>query len=504
MAVKRFQTRIALKRDTEANWYASSFALLDGEIGISRGIDSSNYIWRPSGETPVQITNFKIGDGTSLWKQLYFAIPEINRQTLGANNEILTTWTMEPASWNSRIREYRLNGVNSNLVQLFVGNSGDLNHPTYTIQAPSWAGSGENGAPAGTFNLLSASIIDIDHALAELTDTVSGIDTGVISLGGQSGTISIDNQYLVMNVTGSGANTTKTLAANTVTLNNAAQNNDGLATAFDVKTYVDSQILNTLDSEVTFKGVTSTKPTSGINNGDMWKTSAAITFTAAEDEEGDGFTTKAGDTIIAKVTSSSQTRNTTWYLIPSADDVEDTWRQVNVQGAQQLGSDISSGALNFDSGSGNPVTIQYTEPTQANPALTVSYQHTILPEPAENSPWTLQGAVKIKTDSWGHVRTAGAITASDISITDSGNNFTATDVEAALSELHSASAGTLNTSSAASLSTNASESLSGTVSLHKVSKTGRISDLVQDAPSNGNTSNMVILDCGSATVNTLS
>jgi hypothetical protein len=499
MAVKRFQTRIALKRDTEANWYASSFSLLDGEIGISRGID--NYIWRPDGETSTPITNFKIGDGTSVWKQLWFAIPEIKMQTLGSNGEALTTWNMAPSSLNSKIREYSLTGINSNLVQLFTGNSGDQDHPTYTIQAPSWAGSGENGAPAGTFNLLSASIIDIDHALAELTDTVAGIDTGVVSIGGQSGTISIDQNYLGMTVSG----TTKTLTANVVALDNATSNNDGLATALDVKTYVDNQILNTLDSEVTFKGVTSTKPSaSSVNNGDMWKTSAVITFTSAEDQEGNGFTTKSGDTIIAKVTGSGASRNTTWYLIPSADDVEDTWRPVYVQSTRYLDSSISSGSLVFGSSAGNPVRIQSITPTQEDPNLTVWYQHALLDDPTENSPWTSRGAVKIKTDSWGHVRTDGAITASDISITDSGNHFTSTTVEDALSELHSASAGTLNTNNTTSQTPSSSESLSGTVSLHKVSKTGRISDLVQDAPSNGNTSDMVIFECGSATVNTLS
>ncbi len=419
MAVKRFQTRIALKRDTEANWYASSFSLLGGEIGISRGIADS-YVWRPDGETAVPITNFKIGDGTSVWKQLYFAIPEIKRQTLGSNGEALTTWSLAPASWNSRIREYSLQGINSNLVQLFTGNSGDLDHPTYTIQAPAWAGSGSNGAPAGTFGSLSSAIIDIDHALAELTETVSGIDTGVISIGGQSGTISIDQSYFEMAVSGS----TKTLTANVVALDNAAQNNDGLATSYDVKTYIDSQILNTLDSEVTFKGVTSTKPASA-DNGDMWKTSAAITFTAAEDQEGNGFTTKSGDTIIAKVTGSGASTNTTWYLIPSADDVEDTWRPVYVQSTQYLDSSISSGSLVFGSSTGNPVRIQSITPTQGDPNLTVWFQHALLDDPATNSPWTSQGAVKIKTDSWGHVRTDGAITASDISITYTVGDFTA-------------------------------------------------------------------------------
>lgn len=838
MSVKRFQTRIALKRDTETNWYASDFALLNGELGYSRGVSQ----WRPNGvdgnEGLVNIDNFKIGDGSSVWKDLWFAIPEIKMQTSGVNGEFLTTWEMNPSSshGNGRLREYSLTGINSNLISLYVGNSGSPNHPQYAFQVPDWIYYQENGTPTGTFGEVSKWLINHDHALKGVIDTLTGdaatqtgevinyvkfagsnthytrtfdfgnglhnsnagvagsimtvavkpktngyisvtsdgvdvtnidsnytaanstnlatvatvtaaigsLNTGVVSVGGAQGVIGvgngltvatnsavtpatntlkvklassqaylefdsteedgqrglrldptkIDSNYTAANstnlatvgtvtsalgntlnsvtasgsgyltlsagaVTGSVPSKTQAITGSLTTHAVSTSNNsteDGLATAYDVKTYVDSQILNALDSEVTFRGVTSTKPTTGISNGDMWKTSAAITFTAAEDEEGNGFTTKAGDTIIAKVTGSSSGSNTTWYRIPSADDIEDTWRPVYIQSTQYLDSSISGGSLVFGSSNGNPVGIQSTLPTQANPNLTVWFQHDILADPSTNSPWTARGAVKIKTDSWGHVRTDGAITASDITRTattglsatnvenallelagnissaaitidgyvgaittgnglnhvsqnggefsvklDSSNahglsvsasgigmsvasdtNFgtvqvspgnglsissgvisyahntasitvaslnsstnvitingtltpnasdaitpsnalslapvaatgaasdvsvttsavSANNVESAIAELAGNTAGTLDTTNTTPQSTSSNESLHGDIDLHKVAKTGTITDLYQAAPSSGNTVDLVIFDCGTATTNT--
>lgn len=53
-------TKIQLRRDTEANWTSNNPILASGEIGIST--DKSN---------------FKIGDGTSNWKNIKYAILEL-------------------------------------------------------------------------------------------------------------------------------------------------------------------------------------------------------------------------------------------------------------------------------------------------------------------------------------------------------------------------------------------------------------------------------------------
>lgn len=71
-----------------------------------------------------------------------------------------------------------------------------------------------------------------------------------------------------------------------------------------------------------FKGATATLPTGDdLNNGDLYKMSAAIVVSAENDAEGVGFTTKIGDSIVYD--------NGKWYLIPTGDDIEDTWRPVD-------------------------------------------------------------------------------------------------------------------------------------------------------------------------------
>lgn len=56
-----------------------------------------------------------------------------------------------------------------------------------------------------------------------------------------------------------------------------------------------------------------------------------------------------------------------WILVPAGDDIEDTWRNIKVNGTELLNTAISSGAVNFKngtnvsiSGSGNDITISAT------------------------------------------------------------------------------------------------------------------------------------------------
>lgn len=122
-------------------------------------------------------------------------------------------------------------------------------------------------------------------------------------------------------------------------------------------------------------------------------------------------------------------------------------------------------------------------------------------------------AVKVGNDANGHVVLGAALTSADIA-TASGDPQAAsnpgTTVSSSLQELatriSNASAGTLDTTNTTPVVTNASESLHGDIDLHKVAKTGTITDLYQTAPvTDGgvtNTIDLVIFDCGSATTNT--
>ena len=69
-----------------------------------------------------------------------------------------------------------------------------------------------------------------------------------------------------------------------------------------------------------FKGATASLPESAAK-GDVYKASDIIAVSAENDAEGKGFATSGGDSIVAD-------ENGKWYLIPSGDDIEDTWRPV--------------------------------------------------------------------------------------------------------------------------------------------------------------------------------
>jgi hypothetical protein len=103
-----------------------------------------------------------------------------------------------------------------------------------------------------------------------------------------------------------------------------------------------------------FKGVTATLPEHNpeagvfVTKGDLYKVTAEIVVAAAQDAQGVGFTAKHGDSIVCD--------GTKWYLIPSGDDVEDTWRAIKVNGEQALGNDIDTYALNLVAGTNVTIT----------------------------------------------------------------------------------------------------------------------------------------------------
>lgn len=71
-----------------------------------------------------------------------------------------------------------------------------------------------------------------------------------------------------------------------------------------------------------------------------------------------GIAAKVGDTFICETKSASAN---TWAMIPSGDDVEDTWRDVKVNDVEVLGNGISTGALNFVDGTNTTVAFDSTD-----------------------------------------------------------------------------------------------------------------------------------------------
>jgi outer membrane lipoprotein-sorting protein len=92
-----------------------------------------------------------------------------------------------------------------------------------------------------------------------------------------------------------------------------------------------------------FKGVAASLPAEAVK-GDMYKVTADITVDAANDAQAAGFTAKPGDSIVCEGEGK-------WFLIPSGDDVEDTWRHVKVNGTQVLDNKVdATKPLTIDNG----------------------------------------------------------------------------------------------------------------------------------------------------------
>lgn len=106
-------------------------------------------------------------------------------------------------------------------------------------------------------------------------------------------------------------------------------------------------------------GTITTLPTAAASNeGYTYKVITAGTYASQAAKVGDVF-------VSAKPEGASAY---SWILIPAGDTDSDTWRSIKVNGTQLLGSAISTGAVNFKSGSnvtvtgsGNDITIAATD-----------------------------------------------------------------------------------------------------------------------------------------------
>lgn len=119
-------------------------------------------------------------------------------------------------------------------------------------------------------------------------------------------------------------------------------------------------LVDGLPEAMVFKGtlgtggtITSLPTADATNEGFVYKVITAGTYASK--------TAKVGDTFVCAKTGTSTYE---WILIPSGDDVEDTWRAIKVNDTELLGNGISTGAVNFKNGnnitftgSGNNITV---------------------------------------------------------------------------------------------------------------------------------------------------
>jgi len=133
---------------------------------------------------------------------------------------------------------------------------------------------------------------------------------------------------------------------------------DDTTTASD-KTWSSNKIsseFNNLPNPMVFKGTLGsggtieTLPTASSSN-------EGYTYKVITDGTYASISAKVGDVFVSN--------GSAWVLIPAGDDVEDTWRNIKVNGVEVLGSAISTGAL--DLVQGNKIKI-----TESNGAVTVA------------------------------------------------------------------------------------------------------------------------------------
>lgn len=154
----------------------------------------------------------------------------------------------------------------------------------------------------------------------------------------------------------------------------------------------DAELKALIASETTaameFMGVTATLP-GNPSNGDMYKvgkvgdTEPDITI--------DGIAAKAGDAIVAKVVVDGEVSTTTWYLIPSGDDIEDTWRPVD--------------------GVNNDATLKFANGDKTVAAVaadgTIKYNHATVAAPTDvtedGDEKTRTYITAVETDGYGHI-----------------------------------------------------------------------------------------------------
>jgi len=152
-----------------------------------------------------------------------------------------------------------------------------------------------------------------------------------------------------------------------------------------------STAIDNLPEPMIFKGtlgtngtITSLPTASSSNEGWTYKVITAGTYASQAAKVGDMF-------VSTKIDSAYQ-----WVYIPSGDDVEDTWRNIKINGTEKLGTGISSGAIDFVNGSATTVSFNAT-----GNKVSISHADTSSQASVNNSGRTY--VQDITLDEYGHV-----------------------------------------------------------------------------------------------------
>ena len=388
------KTRLLLRNDTTANWTTyQEMVLSKGEAGVEWYIDAT---------TKQTMTKLKIGDGVSTWAQLPYIQQGMIAASVTTDNGGNTVVSAQVDYSNGvyTIKLLKKNRVvdievsDDNVVDLSVtrnwnevggtnkGHKITASHKTYhtgTVPSTTVTATG-NKTPAAdyTINIPKVTIDKYGHTTNienqavvvkahDVTVTNDGNTTGNTIISITKGSNNHEIKYTKGNrLTGSG------LTADTILLGNGGYDvktsskklestltNDDTKVPTSKAVYAEIQeVLKIANAAMTLVGTlgdsasgathTSLSDASESQLGDAYKVIKAGTY--------GGITAKAGDLIVCyKPTSTTYA----WILIPAGDDIEDSWRAVQLDGSQKLSTATSSGALNLKNVTAKSVSIAY-------------------------------------------------------------------------------------------------------------------------------------------------
>lgn len=359
------KTKLLLRNDTSANWAANQNVVLSkGEAGIEWVIapvdqDSDNV--KDTVDT-TGAAKIKIGDGFTPWKDLPYLVSDSVELTVAGTGYVLTGFEKKVDSGTGAVTYEFTKGV---IDAISVGAISDITASgddavsltttktegtsTVVITAKH-AENGANTSKGATANVTvtgsstTAQTIKVPYVTADKFGHVTGLSEKTLSITMPSLSGYVKGTGLTADtiILGSGGSNIKTSSVKIATT--VGEGDDTVPTSKAIKTLIAAAT----NGAVVFKGTLGTNGTittlpdaSTSTVGDAYKVITAGTY-------GD-ITAAVGDMVICYQVDSS---TYDWILIPSGDDIEDTWRSIQVNGSSRLGGGTSTGALNLANGNG--------------------------------------------------------------------------------------------------------------------------------------------------------
>lgn len=277
-----------------------------------------------------------------------------------------TTYTIEADTTNNKIKLIPSSGSAVSITVPFATNATNATNATKATQDES--GNNIKATYAASFSIS-------DHTITLKNKNGTSLGTVTVPDNNTTYTFAEGTTDKAFSVTPSGGNTQTVSihglgSASTKDYTSSVTSGSAdLVTSGAVYSAIDTAIDN-LPEPMIFKGTLgtngtiSTLPTaSSTNEGWTYKVITANTYPTGEGSN----KAKVGDMFIcAELT----TGTFSWVYVPSGDDVEDTWRNIKVDGTEKLTTAISSGAVDFVSGNhiglsfnatGNKLTIAHAD-----------------------------------------------------------------------------------------------------------------------------------------------